>query len=106
MAADSDADMEVAEVTDSEEERNREAEEAGIENLQSKLLISNVRKYFLKDKCILFFRLHKKCGASGARGDFFLEFERPTDCLRNDLFNVETTEKHNHVFTCKINKIS
>ena len=58
MAADSDADMEVAEVTDSEEERNREAEEAGIENLQSKLLISNVRKYFLKDKCILFF--HKK----------------------------------------------
>ena len=49
MAADSDADMEVAEVTDSEEERNREAEEAGIENLQSKLLISNVRKYFLKE---------------------------------------------------------
>ena len=43
MAADScssDATMEVDEVTDSEEERNREAEEAGIEDLQCKLHVS------------------------------------------------------------------
>ena len=62
-----DVDMEVAEVTDSEEERNREAEEAGIENLQSKLFTSNFRKYF---------------------------FSRRTDCLRNDLNTVDMPLKN------------